>query len=52
MAAIKGAADMGVDMVEIDIQRTKDGGFVLMHDGNIDRMTDGKGNVQTTRWRN
>ena len=44
VAAIKGAADMGVDMVEIDIQRTKDGGFVLMHDG-IDRTTEGKGNV-------
>lgn len=36
---------MGVDMVEIDIQRTKDGGFVLMHDGSIDRTTEGKGNV-------
>lgn len=45
VAAIKGAADMGVDMVEIDIQRTKDGGFVLMHDGSIDRTTEGKGNV-------
>ena len=45
VAAIKGAADMGVDMVEIDIQRTKDGGFVLMHDESIDRTTEGKGNV-------
>ncbi len=45
VAAIKGAADMGADMVEIDIQRTKDGGFVLMHDGSIDRTTEGKGNV-------
>lgn len=34
-----------MDMVEIDIQRTKDGGFVLMHDGSIDRTTEGKGNV-------
>ena len=45
VAASKGAADMGVDMVEIDIQRTKDGGFVLMHDESIDRTTEGKGNV-------
>lgn len=45
VSAIEGAAAMGVDMVEIDIQKTKDGNFVLMHDGNIDRMTDGKGNV-------
>lgn len=36
---------MGVDMVEIDIQKTKDGNFILMHDGNIDRMTDGTGSV-------
>ncbi len=45
VSAIKKAADMGADMVEIDIQRTKDSVFILMHDGSIDRMTNGKGNV-------
>lgn len=45
VAAIKSAIEIGADMVEIDIQKTKDGNFVLMHDGSIDRMTDKKGNV-------
>lgn len=45
VAAISSAAAMGVDMVEIDIHKTKDGNFVLMHDGNIDRMTGGTGNI-------
>jgi|GEM_PF-133357 len=35
----------GVDMVEIDIQKTKDNDYILMHDGNIDRTTNGSGNV-------
>ena len=34
---------MGVDMVEIDLKKTKDGHLVLMHDKTIDRTTTGKG---------
>jgi glycerophosphoryl diester phosphodiesterase len=45
--AIEKAAEIGVDMVEIDIQKTKDGNFVLMHDGNIDRATNGRGNISS-----
>jgi glycerophosphoryl diester phosphodiesterase len=45
--AIEKAAEIGVDMVEIDIQKTKDGDFVLMHDGNIDRTTNGQGNISS-----
>lgn len=45
IGAIQGASALEVDMVEIDIQKTKDGNFVLMHDGTIDRMTDGTGNI-------
>lgn len=37
------AADMGVDFVELDLAKTKDGELVIMHDGTIDRTTDGKG---------
>jgi glycerophosphoryl diester phosphodiesterase len=33
------------DYVEIDLRTTKDGQLVSMHDGTVDRMTDGKGNV-------
>lgn len=43
--AIKNAIEMGVDIVEIDLQRTKDGELVLMHDKTIDRTTNGKGQV-------
>jgi len=39
------AVELGVDMVEFDIQRTKDGVFVLMHDDTVDRTTDGTGRV-------
>lgn len=42
---IENAIRMGADMVEIDIARTKDGHFVLMHDETIDRTTEGKGRV-------
>ena len=45
IAAIKSAISIGADMVEIDIQKTKDGDFVLMHDNSIDRTTNGKGYV-------
>lgn len=45
LPAIEKAIALGVDFVEIDVRTTKDGRFVLMHDGNVDRMTNGKGNV-------
>jgi glycerophosphoryl diester phosphodiesterase len=34
---------MGVDIVELDLKKTKDGVMVIMHDGTIDRTTNGKG---------
>lgn len=43
--AIKRVIDMGVDIVELDIQKTKDGLLVLMHDKTLDRTTSGKGKV-------
>jgi glycerophosphoryl diester phosphodiesterase len=36
---------MGADMVEIDIQLTKDSVLVLSHDRTINRCTTGKGNI-------
>lgn len=42
---IENAIRMGVDMVEIDIQRTSDGQFVLMHDQTLDRMSTGRGRI-------
>lgn len=45
LQAIQFCIDMGVDMVEIDVRKTKDGVLVLMHDKTIDRTTNGKGKV-------
>ncbi len=44
-AAIRGAIAQGADVVELDVAKTKDGHYVLMHDGRIDRVTNGKGRV-------
>ncbi|RYZ87062.1 MAG: glycerophosphodiester phosphodiesterase family protein [Moraxellaceae bacterium] len=43
--AIENTIKMGADMVEIDIQKTKDGQLILMHDKTLNRTTTGKGNV-------
>lgn len=44
--AIENAIAMGVDVVEIDLARTKDGHLILMHDDKVDRTTTGKGLVE------
>lgn len=46
LAAVKKAISMGADMVEIDVQLTKDKQIVLMHDLTVDRTTNGKGRVK------
>jgi len=43
VGAIKGAINHGADIVEIDVAKTKDGRYVLLHDDVIDRVTNGKG---------
>ncbi|MBY8824365.1 glycerophosphodiester phosphodiesterase family protein [Sphingomonas colocasiae] len=43
VSAILACQAIGPDSVEIDVQRTRDGQLVLMHDDTVDRMTDGKG---------
>ncbi len=42
---IENCIKMGIDIVEIDVRKTKDGHLVLMHDVTIDRTTNGKGKV-------
>ncbi len=39
------AVDMKADYIEIDVQRSKDGELVLIHDTTVDRTTDGNGKV-------
>ena len=43
VGAIKGSIEHGADIVELDVSKTKDGRYVLLHDDVIDRVTDGKG---------
>ncbi|MDE6489766.1 MAG: glycerophosphodiester phosphodiesterase family protein [Muribaculaceae bacterium] len=45
VAAIDSAINMKVDIVELDVHKTKDGQLVLMHDSSVDRTTNGTGKV-------
>ena len=42
------AALLGCNVVEIDLRRTLDGKIVLNHDGILERLTDGVGEVETS----
>lgn len=45
LEAMSSAIAMGVDMVEMDVAKTKDNQLVIMHDRTLDRTTTGKGLV-------
>jgi glycerophosphoryl diester phosphodiesterase len=45
IAAIEHSIKMGVDIVEVDLQLTKDSVLILMHDATLNRTTTGKGNI-------
>ena len=45
LEAMASAIDMGVDMLEMDVAKTKDNQLVIMHDQTLDRTTNGKGLV-------
>ncbi|NJD30750.1 MAG: hypothetical protein FIB04_02555 [Gammaproteobacteria bacterium] len=40
MAAFRAALDAGTDFIELDVQRTRDGKVVVVHDGDLMRMGD------------
>lgn len=46
MLAFRKAAETGCDGIELDVQLTKDGQLVIIHDEKIDRTTDGTGYVK------
>lgn len=39
------AVDLGVDVLEMDVHRTRDGKLVVLHDSTVDRTTNGTGAV-------
>lgn len=45
IAAFDKALEMKADYIEIDVQRSKDGALVVIHDTTVDRTTDGNGKV-------
>jgi glycerophosphoryl diester phosphodiesterase len=45
LAAFKKAIDLGVDMIELDVQLSKDGKVVVIHDDTLNRTTHGTGKV-------
>lgn len=45
LAAVQACIAMGVDMIEIDVQRSADGALVVIHDRTVDRTTNGQGKV-------
>jgi len=45
LAALEKCVALGVDMMETDIRRAKDGTLVIIHDAKVDRTTDGIGRV-------
>lgn len=45
MHAFERARDLGVDVIEMDVQSTKDGVLVVLHDASLERTTDGAGRV-------
>lgn len=50
LSAVQGSIDEGADIAEMDIQRTSDGHYVLMHEDSVNRTTDGSGNVSSLPW--
>ena len=46
MLAFEKAVEAGCDAIEMDVQLTKDGEVVVIHDERIDRTTDGTGFVK------
>ncbi len=45
MSAFEGAVDLGADWIELDVQQTKDGKIIVMHDSNLKRTTGKNKNV-------
>ena len=45
LRAMHRAIALGVDQIETDVQLTRDGHLVIMHDPTVDRTTNGNGNI-------
>ena len=53
LEAFRLAMEQGADGIELDVQLTKDGELVVIHDETIDRVSNGKGRPsEIIRWKN
>jgi glycerophosphoryl diester phosphodiesterase len=51
LAAFQRAIELGADMLECDVQCSRDGTVVVMHDARVSRTTNGHGLVRCLTWR-
>jgi len=50
LEAYRKAIELGVEMIECDVNITRDGTLVMMHDSTLDRTTTGSGRVSASTW--
>lgn len=50
MEGILKCIEFGIDIIEIDVQRTKDNVLIVMHDETLNRMTNGTGKIHEKNW--
>lgn len=50
LAGIRAALERGVRYIEVDVQRSRDGALVLLHDLRLNRTTNGKGRLRDMSW--
>src|SRR5512132_528166 len=48
--AYRKAIELGVEAIECDVNITRDGKLVMMHDSTLDRTTTGTGRVSAATW--
>lgn len=46
LAAVRQSAAQGLQVVELDVRRTRDGHLVILHDATVDRTTDCSGRIE------
>ncbi len=46
MVSFETAVKQGVDMIELDIHKSRDGELIVIHDGDVARTTNGRGHVK------
>ena len=50
LEAYRKAIELGIEMIECDVNITRDGKLVMMHDSTLDRTTNGMGRVSAATW--